>query len=182
MIFITNNERNETMRLRHKFGFMFSFTLVVNLILTKYFLVEITNNYKMTIEKLVVHNRQLNEKIEEIESIGLQVTVTMYEPVPYQTDSTPNILADGTRIRTQKASEYRFIAVSRNLLKRGGGPLDYGDFVILRNTQSHKDGLYQVRDTMNPRWVNRIDILETPGTPPYRLVGEILIADMEKNT
>ena len=105
MIFITNNERNETMRLRHKFGFMFSFTLVVNLILTKYFLVEITNNYKMTIEKLVVHNRQLNEKIEEIESIGLQVTVTMYEPVPYQTDSTPNILADGTRIRTQKASE-----------------------------------------------------------------------------
>ena len=100
----------------------------------------------------------------------------------YQTDSTPNILADGTRIRTQKASEYRFIAVSRNLLKRWGGPLDYGDFVILRNTQSHKDGLYQVRDTMNPRWVNRIDILETPGTPPYRLVGEILIADMEKNT
>tara|TARA_R100001086_G_scaffold202140_1_gene118290 strand:+ start:584 stop:994 length:411 start_codon:yes stop_codon:yes gene_type:complete len=136
----------------------------------------------MTIEKLVVHNRQLNEKIEEIESIGLQVTVTMYEPVSYQTDSTPNILADGTRIRTQKASEYRFIAVSRNLLKRWGGPLDYGDFVILRNTQSHKDGLYQVRDTMNPRWVNRIDILETPGTPPYRLVGEILIADMEKNT
>tara|TARA_R100001079_G_scaffold66913_1_gene34984 strand:- start:1585 stop:2070 length:486 start_codon:yes stop_codon:yes gene_type:complete len=161
---------------------MFSFTLVVNLILTKYFLVEITDNYKMTIEKLVVHNRQLNEKIEEIESIGLQVTVTMYEPVSYQTDSTPNILADGTRIRTQKASEYRFIAVSRNLLKRWGGPLDYGDFVILRNTQSHKDGLYQVRDTMNPRWVNRIDILETPGTPPYRLVGEILIADMEKNT
>tara|TARA_B100000073_G_scaffold347922_1_gene364004 strand:+ start:3005 stop:3415 length:411 start_codon:yes stop_codon:yes gene_type:complete len=136
----------------------------------------------MTIEKLVVQNRQLNEKIEEIESIGLQVTVTMYEPVSYQTDSTPNILADGTRIRTQKASEYRFIAVSRNLLKRWGGPLDYGDFVILRNTQSHKDGLYQVRDTMNPRWVNRIDILETPGTPPYRLVGEILIADMEKNT
>ena len=52
------------MRLRHKFGFMFSFTLVVNLILTKYFLVEITDNYKMTIEKLVVQNRQLNEKLK----------------------------------------------------------------------------------------------------------------------
>ena len=81
-------------------------------------------------------------------------------------------------VRTQKVSVYRL----GNLLKRWGGTLAYGDFVILRNTQSHKDGLYQVRDTMNPRWVNRIDILETPGTPPYRLVGEILIADMEKNT
>ena len=155
------------MRLRHKFGFMFSFTLVVNLILTKYFLVEITDNYKMTIEKLVVHNRQLNEKIEEIESIGLQVTVTMYEPVPYQTDSTPNILADGTRIRVHKASEYRFIAVSRNLLKRHGGFLDYGDFVLLKGTNQKKDGVYQVRDTMNKRFVNRIDILESPGVPPY---------------
>ena len=125
---------------------------------------------------------ELNSLVEEFKLEGLDVTVTMYHPVRSQTDSTPNILADGTRIRTQKASEYRFIAVSRNLLKRWGGPLDYGDFVILRNTQSHKDGLYQVRDTMNPRWVNRIDILETPGTPPYRLVGEILIADMEKNT
>ena len=134
------------------------------------------------LRQFVKDNIELKSKLYKYETEGMNVTVTMYQPVRYQTDSTPNILADGTRIRTQKASEYRFIAVSRNLLKRWGGPLDYGDFVILRNTQSHKDGLYQVRDTMNPRWVNRIDILETPGTPPYRLVGEILIADMEKNT
>ena len=28
--------------------------------------------------------------------------------------------------------------------------------------------MYQVRDTMNPRFVNRIDILESPGTKPYK--------------
>ena len=94
------------------------------------------------------------------------MTVTMYHPVRSQTDSTPNILADGTRIRVHKASEYRFIAVSRNLLKRHGGWLDYGDFVLLKGT-NHKDGVYQVRDTMNKRFVNRIDILESPGVQPY---------------
>ena len=143
---------------------------------------KLLNDKNLEIHSLIEQNDKLKSNLAKYETEGMNVTVTMYQPVSYQTDSTPNILADGTRIRTQKASEYRFIAVSRNLLKRWGGPLDYGDFVILRNTQSHKDGLYQVRDTMNPRWVNRIDILETPGTPPYRLVGEILIADMEKNT
>ena len=85
-----------------------------------------------------------------------------------QTDSTPNILADGTRIRTKEASNYKFIAVSRNLLKRWGGWLDYGDFVLLKGTLN-KDGVYQVRDTMNKRWVNRIDILESVDVKPYRL-------------
>ena len=122
-------------------------------------------------------NKQLIEAKQEIvglkkrllmyETEVMNVTVTMYEPVRYQTDSTPNILADGTRIRVQKASEYRFIAVSRNLLKRHGGWLDYGDFVLLKGT-NHKDGVYQVRDTMNKRFVNRIDILESPGVRPYK--------------
>ena len=31
-----------------------------------------------------------------------------------------------------------------------------------------KDGVYQVRDTMNPKWVNYVDILESPGTKPYK--------------
>jgi hypothetical protein len=52
-------------------------------------------------------------------------------------------------------------------LKRHGGWLDYGDFILLTGT-SHKDGVYQVRDTMNKRFVNRIDILESPGVTPYK--------------
>ena len=139
-------------------------------------LVTLTNGWVSTkfledknvqVRALVKENKTLKKELSKYETEGMIVTVTMYEPVSYQTDSTPNILADGTRIRTQEASNYKFIAVSRNLLKRWGGWLDYGDFVLLKGTKD-KDGVYQVRDAMNARFVNRIDILESPGTKPYK--------------
>ena len=123
--------------------------------------------HKDSVRTLNSENERLSALVEEFKLEGMEVTVTMYHPVRSQTDSTPNILADGTRIRVHKASEYRFIAVSRNLLSRYGGWLDYGDFILLKGTDG-KDGMYQVRDTMNPRFVNRIDILESPGTKPYK--------------
>ncbi|OUX54027.1 MAG: hypothetical protein CBE47_01745 [Pelagibacteraceae bacterium TMED287] len=125
------------------------------------------NDKNIQLQSLSDENKRLSEKLDEYETEGMHVTVTMYQPVRYQTDSTPNILADGTRIKTQEASNYKFIAVSRNLLKRWGGWLDYGDFILLKGTDS-KDGVYQVRDTMHPRWVNRIDILESIDVKPYK--------------
>jgi len=123
--------------------------------------------YRKEINKLKYENTQLKEKYAEIKLEGLDVTVTMYHPTRGQTDSTPNILADGTHIKIHQASEYKYIAVSRNLLKRWGGWLDYGDFLVLTGTDG-KDGVYQVKDTMNARFVNRVDILESPGTKPYK--------------
>ena len=125
------------------------------------------NDKNIQLQSLRDENKRIREKLNEYETEGMHVTVTMYQPVRYQTDSTPNILADGTRIRVHKASDYKFIAVSRNLLKRSGGWLDFGDFVLLKGTDN-KDGVYQVRDTMNKRFVNRIDILESPGVKPYK--------------
>ena len=125
------------------------------------------NDKNIQLQSLQDENKRLSEKLNEYETEGMHVTVTMYQPLRYQTDSTPNILADGTRIRVHKASDYKFIAVSRNLLKRFGGWLDYGDFVLLKGTHN-KDGVYQVRDIMNKRFVNRIDILESPGVKPYK--------------
>ena len=125
------------------------------------------NDKNIQLQSLIDENKRLVDKLDEYETEGMHVTVTMYQPVRYQTDSTPNILADGTRIRTQEASNYKFIAVSRNLLKRWGGSLEFGDVVILIGTD-HKDGIYQVRDTMNARFVNYIDILESPGVKPYK--------------
>ena len=119
------------------------------------------------LRQFVKENIELKSKLYKYETEGMNVTVTMYQPVRYQTDSTPNILADGTRIKTEQASNYKFIAVSRNLLKRWGGWLDYGDFVLLKGTDS-KDGVYQVRDTMNPKWVNVVDILESENVQPYK--------------
>ena len=137
--------------------------------------------YKKEIQELKNENTLLKEQVAEIKIEGLDVTVTMYHPTRNQTDSTPNILADGTRIRIHKASEYKYIAVSRNLLSRWGGWLDYGDFVVLKGTDG-KDGVYQVKDTMNARFVNRIDILESPGTKPYKFDNaRILKANMTED-
>ena len=104
--------------------------------------------------------------VEEYESNKHQVTVTMYHPVPGQTDDTPNITADGSVIKVNNASDYRYVAVSRNMLVSHGGFLMYGDYVYVN--AGRKSGVYQVRDTMARRWVNRIDILETPGVKPYK--------------
>ena len=139
---------------------------------------KLLENKNVQLKKYVRENIELKEKLNEYETEGINVTVTMYQPLRYQTDSTPNILADGTRIKTEQASNYKFIAVSRNLLKRWGGWLDYGDFILLKGT-SHKDGVYQVKDTMNPRYVNRVDILESPGVKPYKFdKAQILKTDI----
>ena len=106
------------------------------------------------------------KKIEEFENNKHKVTVTMYHPVPDQTDDTPNITADGSVIRINNASEYRYVAVARNMLIRDGGFLNFGDYIWLE--AGKKSGVYQVRDVMNKRFVNRVDILETPGTIPYK--------------
>ena len=127
--------------------------------------------YMETIDSLEDDRVRLQLKIDELTNgvrlDGLDVVVTMYHPVRGQTDRTPDILADGTKITIHKASEYKYVAVSRNLLKRWGGWLDYGDFIVLTGTDG-KNGVYQVKDTMNKRFVNRIDILESPGTKPYK--------------
>jgi hypothetical protein len=139
---------------------------------------KLLNNQATQFKYLVGENKKLKHKLGEYEEEGLDVTVTMYQPLRWQTDSTPNILADGTRIKTEQASNYKYIAVSRNLLKRWGGTLDYGDFILLKGTNK-KDGVYQVRDTMNPRYVNWVDILESPGVRPYKFSGaQILKTDM----
>ena len=124
-----------------------------------------------TIDSLEDDRVRLQLKIDELANgvklEGLDVVVTMYHPTKGQTDSTPDILADGTKISIHKASEYRYVAVSRNLFKRWGGWLDNGDINVL-NGSDGKDGVYQVKDTMNKRFVNRIDILESPGVKQYR--------------
>ncbi len=95
------------------------------------------------------------------------VTITMYEPVNCQTDSSPDITADGTKIDLALAGDYNYVALSRNLLKRWGGLLDYGDFILIEDAGG-KSGIYQVKDTMHPRFVNYVDILESPGSTHYK--------------
>ena len=142
------------------------FTVFINGFISVNMLEKNKKYYSSLMEIIKKENKELADQLTDLRSEGMPVTVTMYQPIRGQTDSTPNILADGTRILVREASNYKFIAVSRNLLKRFGGFLDYGDWILLRGT-SHKDGVYQVRDTMNKRFVNRIDILESEHIKPY---------------
>lgn len=112
---------------------------------------------------------------------SFNVTITMYEPVPSQTDDTPNITADGTKFDIPVAGDYRYVALSRDLLKRWGGKFDYGDYILITGAGG-KSGRYQVRDTMHPRFVNHVDILESPGTGPYKYKNAIIVKHDPNNT
>ena len=114
--------------------------------------------------------------------ISYKVTVTTYNPTKEQCDNTPNITADGTRIKPWRATDYRYVALSRDLLDRWGGPFNYGDYIVIEGTDGW-DGIYQVRDTMNPKWTNRVDILTTnsrfkyDNITMYKYVDEYEIVD-----
>ena len=75
------------------------------------------------------------------------VTATAYNSLAYQTDSSPHITAFGDSLKPG----LKYIAVSRDLLKLG----------LKHNTPVKIDGLegiYLVKDKMNSRWKNKIDI------------------------
>ena len=81
---------------------MTKYIILLSLILITYangiVTTKLLNDKNIQLETLRVENSDLKEKLNEYETEGMHVTVTMYQPLRYQTDSTPNILADGTRI------------------------------------------------------------------------------------
>ena len=126
--------------------------------------------------------RLLTETIVDLENTynvdGINVIATIYHASRRQTDSTPNITADGTKFKTWKASSYRYVALSRDLLSRWGGPFNYGDYIVIEGT-GDRDGVYQVRDTMNPKWTNRVDILTTNSRFKYNNITMYKYVDEE---
>ena len=135
------------------------------------------------VRSLELENMVLATTLEQMEirreSSEFIVTGTMYNPTFAQCDATPNITADGTKINPKHASNYRYVALSRDLLERWGGPFQYGEYIAVEGTQKGKhDGIWQVRDTMSPKWLKRVDFLVTNGTQPFKY-DEIKIVKLE---
>jgi hypothetical protein len=128
--------------------------------------IELANN-KMTGVIISHLEREQAPTVDTLRGIEYNVTVTMYYAVVGQCDASPLITADGSKIDPAKASEHRWIAVSQDLLKKNGGQLCYGDFVEIKGT-TDQDGIYRITDCMNKRFKNKIDILETVGSPMYK--------------
>lgn len=97
--------------------------------------------------------------VETPEPATFQVSASVYFPEPHQTDSSPFITADGSRINRKNPKQHRWIAVSRDLHTRWGGDLAYGDSLWVTGISDDLDGLYIVRDVMNRRFKKQVDIL-----------------------
>jgi len=127
-------------------------------------LLAVTTQVNIQFEKAFKYEAVTNDTIRGDTHI---VCATMYSPVASQCDSDPLTTAGMYRIPPDKASEQKWIAMSRDLISRWGGKFRYGDLVEIKGA-GHKDGIYRVVDTMNKRFTNRIDFLETAGTQRYK--------------
>tara|TARA_R100000458_G_C8206671_1_gene195508 strand:+ start:14 stop:550 length:537 start_codon:yes stop_codon:yes gene_type:complete len=126
---------------------------------------EFLDTLQLELDSLRFEIKDLLERIDSI-PVPIPVKATMYHPVEAQCDDTPLITADGSRICPINVSDWNWIAVSQDLLKKNGGVFDYGDQVYVSGT--HRDGIYTIHDCMNKRKKNQIDILESIGTSQYK--------------
>jgi len=83
------------------------------------------------------------------------VTVTCYNPVPAQTNSEYWITASGAKIDTLNPLKHRWVAVSRDLESKG---IKLHDTIHITGVGIY-DGQWIVKDRMNKRWTDRIDLL-----------------------
>jgi hypothetical protein len=84
------------------------------------------------------------------------VTVTVYQPVPEQTDSTPDRTAFMSKINLSDPLSHRWIAVSRDLEDCG---FTFCKTVCIDGLGDPYDGDWEIHDRMNARWRNKIDLL-----------------------
>ena len=126
---------------------------------------EVLDTLQLELDSLKIQLKNILRKVDSI-PVPINVKATMYHPVEAQCDDSPLITADGSRIHPYKVSDWNWIAVSQDLLKKNGGIFDYGDKVYIKGT--HKDGIYTIHDCMNKRKTFQIDILESIGTSQYK--------------
>lgn len=103
-------------------------------------------------DKVIVHAKEKPNKPDY-----QVVTLTTYTVDIRQTDDTPTETASGFVVDSLNPGRHRIIAVSHDL-KRS---LKWGSKVKISNA-GRFNGVYYVRDLMNKRWKNRIDVLINP--------------------
>lgn len=95
------------------------------------------------------------------ETVGVLDTLTVYNPSRKQCDRDPLVTASNHTIDTAalRKGDLRWMALSRDLLKRWNGAIAYGDTLIIASADPRINGKWIVRDTMNKRYSNRGDLL-----------------------
>ena len=101
------------------------------------------------------------QPLEKPQEYFVLETLTIYNPEGRQCDADPLITANNSRIDLDKLrrNEIRWMALSRNLLKRWNGAFNYGDTVSLHSGDTSIDGLWVINDNMNKKFRDRGDLL-----------------------
>ena len=112
--------------------------------------------------------------VEQYQTIYDDIIGTIYHPEKKQTDNTPLITADLSKINPKKINELRWIAMSRDLInqqdkiRKWYGKVKFGDTVYIESPKDihgnykfpYINGKWVLHDTMNKRYKNRIDFLQ----------------------
>ena len=88
--------------------------------------------------------------------------ITVYHAVEAQTDASPLVTADGSRITPEIVEDGRWCAVSQELLAFKGGPLHFGDTIRVEGI-GELSGSYFVHDTMHESITGYVDLLVPVG-------------------
>jgi len=136
---------------------------IITVILFMIIIVSIPNSSKNIDVKIKKIDLEITEEFRKI------VTLTTYTIDPLQTDSTPLITASGFKLDSINPSRHRVIAVSRDLKIK----LKFGDKVRLSNA-GRFNGVWYVRDLMNKRFENKIDVLINPDGRHTKLSGVVI--------
>ena len=90
-----------------------------------------------------------------------EILGTHYHPVVSQCDADPLVTADNSTISLNKLKKktIKWVALSRDLLTRWGGPFNYGDTLYVHHVDPNIKGTWIVHDSMNFRFRKRVDFL-----------------------
>lgn len=107
------------------------------------------------------NNNMKLEKLEKKIDTRISVKATYYNPTLEQCDSTPLVTASGFKIDTNKLKQkqIRWVEVSPDLLKSGGGQFRFGDVVQVYSENKRLRGEWIIADVMNPMWKSKVDFL-----------------------
>jgi len=118
-------------------------------------------------DEIIKVEKEVEEKVaDEFRKI---VTLTTYSVTEEETDDSPNITASGFEIDEDNPKKHRIIAVSRDLKRK----LRFGEKVILSNA-GRFTGVWYVRDLMNSRFRNKIDVLINEDDKQTKMFGVVL--------
>ena len=98
-----------------------------------------------------------------------KVSLTTYKPAIAETDSTPFETATGFKLDSVNPMKHRVIAISRDLKEL----FSLGDKVKLTNAGKF-NGIWFIRDLMNKKYKNKIDILINPNDPQVSIEGVVI--------